>query len=162
MIVLHMDAFVAGLLKEAKEDKINPETGRSSLTTGEKLRIADQVTKWIVAKNRLDDQDASIGIDTLKQRLRSGGASEDEADLGAPGSRFGRNIARAANLERGGPELDKLKRRLPDHSNGGPRGGGGDHGNADDAPTGTRRGVVVGVVDDDGPDDPENSDNDRV
>jgi|HubBroStandDraft_1064217.scaffolds.fasta_scaffold09989_6 hypothetical protein len=162
MIVVHMDEFIGTLLKGAKEDKKNADTGKSMLTTGEKLRIADAVTKWIVAKNRLEDIDGSIGIDTLKQRLRGGTFVEDEADLGAPGSRFGRNISRAVALDRGGPEFDKLKRRLPDHGNGGTRGRGGDHGDPDAPPSGPRRGVVTGVVNDDEPDDDGDSEHGRL
>jgi hypothetical protein len=152
MIVVHMDTFIGNLLLEAKEDKKNKDTGKSLLTTGEKLRIADAVTKWIVAKNRLEDVDASIGLDTLRQRLRGGEPSEGPPDFGAPGSKFGRGIARAVAIERGGPEHDKLKRRLPDHGNGGNSSRSGDHGDPDVAASGPRRGTLVGVVDDDEPD----------
>jgi hypothetical protein len=153
-----MDDFLGSLLREAKEDKKNPDTGKSLLTTGEKLRICDAVTKWIVAKNRLEDIDGAIGIDTLKQRLRGGEPSESSADFGATSARY----INPRTIDRGGPEYDRIKRRLPDHGNGGNRGGSGDHSDPDAAPAGARRGVVIGVVDDDGPDDPEADDERRV
>lgn len=158
MICVHMDDFLGALLREAKEDKKNPDTGRSLLTTGEKLRICDAVTKWIVAKNRLEDIDGAIGIDTLKQRLRGGEPSEGSADFGAASARY----INPRTIERGGPELDRIKRRLPDHGNGGNRGGGGDHGDADAAAAGARRSTVVGAVDDDGTDGDEDRDKSSV
>jgi hypothetical protein len=155
-IVADMDLMAAGLIRTAKQDKCE---GSEVITLGSRLRIFDAVTKWVVAKNRLDNIDERSGIDALKARLRGGAASQGDDDSGTD-----RTSGRASRVARftpdrtkGGPEFNRLKRKLPDNNNRHPNGRRRDDGNAHSVVVGSDGGLDSGI-----PDHPEQSDDNEA
>ena len=159
-IVADMDLMAMGLIRTARTDKAE---GGKIITLGERLRIFDGVTKWIVAKNRLDDRDERVGIDALKARLRGGAASESDADSGTLGAdrtsgRAGRLARYTPDRTKGGPELDRIKRRLPDSDRRRANGRSRDHGDAHSTLVGSDGSVDTGDAYDPGPEPDEAGD----